>query len=283
MPETILRIVDWDELFENNRTRTMKIMQWIPIPNKHDGDGYTELIEHPDGPLHYACWVTITQVASRCHPRGTLLRSTKRAHDSASLSRITRIPAKCFEAAIPRLIAIGWLERISSDGNTLDAACQEGVRKVSGACQEGALEGKGRERKGTEGNGTEGKTKPCPAGSQRNRSERTAAVELVLNHYREHHTRANPGEPDRKRILARLAEGFSADDLIEAIDGNHRDPYCCGENPGGKKYHTLELIFRDSAHTQKYIEVPAAGAARFNEKERRGIEAGQRFIEKGMK
>ena len=127
----------------------------------------------------------------------------------------------------------------------------------------------------------ETETSSCPAGSQRNRSERTAAVELVLNHYREHHTRANPGEPDRKRILARLAEGFSADDLIEAIDGNHRDPYCCGENPGGKKYHTLELIFRDSAHTQKYIEVPAAGAARFNEKERRGIEAGQRFIEKG--
>ena len=163
MSETILRIVDWDELFENNRTRTMKTMQWVPLPNKHDGDGYTELLDHPDGPLHYACWVTVTQVASRCHPRGTLLRSTGKAHDSASLSRITRIPVPAFDSAIPRLLLIGWLERISSDGKVLERACQEGVRRVTGACQDGDISRAARprarrtERKGREGKGKEGK------------------------------------------------------------------------------------------------------------------------------
>jgi hypothetical protein len=40
----LYRIVDWDELFENSRTRQMKKMTWVPLPNKHDGDGYTELM-----------------------------------------------------------------------------------------------------------------------------------------------------------------------------------------------------------------------------------------------
>jgi len=127
----------------------------------------------------------------------------------------------------------------------------------------------------------EKETSTCRAGSQPDRPGLTAAVDAAIAHYETIHPKAKPGEPDRKRILARLKEGFSAADLIEAIDGNHRDPHCSGENANGKKYHTLELIFRDSSHTQKYIEVPATGAARFNEKERRGIEAGKRFIEKG--
>ncbi len=34
-------IRNWSENFENNRTRDLKEMKWIPVPNKHDGDGYT--------------------------------------------------------------------------------------------------------------------------------------------------------------------------------------------------------------------------------------------------
>jgi len=142
----------------------MKMMQWVPLPNKHDSDGYTALLDHPDGALHYACWVVCTQVASRCHPRGTLVRGTGEGHDSASLSRMTRIPAKCFDAAIPRLIAVGWLERISSDGKVLEQACQEGDRKVPDARQEGAR--KGREGKGREEKGKEGKEGCCAACSE---------------------------------------------------------------------------------------------------------------------
>ncbi len=146
--ELVLRVIDWDELFENNRTRALKTMGWVPIPNKHDGDGYTELIEHPSGPVHYACWVTIVQVASRCRPRGTLLRSIKHSHDSASLSRITRIPVDFFDEAIPRLITIAWLERIPLLDIDLDAERQVDVRATSGRRHLAALKGReGKERK----------------------------------------------------------------------------------------------------------------------------------------
>lgn len=104
------RIKDWDKHFENNRTRELKYLDWVPIPNKMDGDGYTELVDHPDGAAHLGAWVAIVEVASRCDVRGTLMRDGDRPHDSASLSRQTRLPKQVFDEVIPRLILIGWIE-----------------------------------------------------------------------------------------------------------------------------------------------------------------------------
>lgn len=104
-----LYIPTWKKTFENNRTRDLKIMEWVPIPAKMDGDGYTEIITHKDGPSHYAAWLAIVFVASRCKERGILMRDNGTPHDAASLARISQIPARTFTAAIPRLVAVGWL------------------------------------------------------------------------------------------------------------------------------------------------------------------------------
>lgn len=106
----LLRVRDWAEKFENNRTKEIKDLKWVPTPNKHDGDGYTELVEHENGAAHFGCWNAIVQVASKCEPRGTLLRDTGKPHDSASLARMTRLPEPMLREAIERLIVIGWLE-----------------------------------------------------------------------------------------------------------------------------------------------------------------------------
>lgn len=137
----VLRIVDWDRHFENNRTRELKRMEWVPVPNKHDGDGFTELLDHRDGVLHYGAWHLILQVASKCDPRGTLLRDGKRAHDLASLSRITRISEKVLKSAIERLLNIGWIEIYDDPALECDnpaLACASRAR---------VPEGKGRERR----------------------------------------------------------------------------------------------------------------------------------------
>jgi hypothetical protein len=163
------RIANWTERYENNRTRELKRLEWFPMPNRMDGDGYTELLDHKDGPLHFAAWVAMLQVASRCGERGTLLRDTKIPHDEASLSRITRIPAKVFEAAFPRLVLIGWL--LQDDENTQDAAWCGNVAAGCGTIpqegaaipQQSALNGReGNGKKGTEGNGKE--MPPLPDG-----------------------------------------------------------------------------------------------------------------------
>ncbi len=106
----IYKVRDWLKHFENNRTRELKELRFIILPNKQDGDGYTELLNHPNGAAHYGAWCAIVQVASKCEPRGTLLRDGARPHDSASLSRLTRISKTVFDEALSRLLLIGWLD-----------------------------------------------------------------------------------------------------------------------------------------------------------------------------
>lgn len=152
---TVYKIVNWNDHFENNRTRDMKVMAWIPLPNKQDGDGYTELLDHPNGAAHYGAWVAILAVASKCDPRGTLLRKDRThlrsPHDAASLARMTRIPAKIITEALSRLVHIGWMEtspfeiNVSQEGAEIP---QAGAPLVGATPQEPAwngIEGKGIE------------------------------------------------------------------------------------------------------------------------------------------
>jgi hypothetical protein len=140
----LYRVRDWDQHFENNRTRELKRMDWLPVPNRHDGDGFTELLDHPNGMAHYAAWHLLLQVASKCHPRGTLVREVTRPqdaaadpggrphpaaaggklpHDARSLARITHGSEAVFLEAIPRLLSIGWLEVCTASGQSAAPAC----------------------------------------------------------------------------------------------------------------------------------------------------------------
>ena len=69
---TRYRVRDWDQHFENSRSRDYKKLDWVPLPNKHDGKGYRRLIALENGPALFAAWVLIVQVASKCPQRGVL-------------------------------------------------------------------------------------------------------------------------------------------------------------------------------------------------------------------
>lgn len=101
--------------------------------------------------------------------------------------------------------------------------------------------------------------------------------ELVWKHYLAYHPRAKLDLRGKRRklILDRLAEGWSPEELQAAIDGNHRDPHCNGRNDRGTEYHSLELILRDTAHVERYIDVPAEqlAAARRTASRSRGLSA----------
>jgi hypothetical protein len=145
------RIRNWNKYFENNRTRELKKLDWVMSPNKHDGDGFTELLDHENGMAHYGAWHLILQVASKCDPRGTLLRDgaggSKTPHTAQSIARITRGDSGVINEAIKRLVSIGWLETYEYVG----IIPQEGAEK----CGVFRREGKGREGKGIEGKGRE--------------------------------------------------------------------------------------------------------------------------------
>ncbi|KKL91881.1 hypothetical protein LCGC14_1890340, partial [marine sediment metagenome] len=58
--DVLYRVADWGTIYENSASRKCQRLLWVPIPNKHDSDGYTELVvEHPNGPAHYGCWVAL--------------------------------------------------------------------------------------------------------------------------------------------------------------------------------------------------------------------------------
>jgi hypothetical protein len=142
LSDEFLRVRDWDALYENNRTRGYKKLNWVPVPNKQDGDGYTELVSVPNGAAHLGAWLAILQVASRCDPRGVLQREGHRPHDAASLARMTRLPVEVFEEAIPRLLgSIGWLEIVHGSDVIRQDAAESGQFKYA-------------ERNGTERNRT---------------------------------------------------------------------------------------------------------------------------------
>jgi hypothetical protein len=106
------RIKDWDKNFENNRTRELKRMEFVLVPNKHDGDGFRTLISKPRGTALFGAWVLILQVASKCDPRGTLVRSDGTPHTPETIARMTGSDTKLIKAALDILIhpEIGWIE-----------------------------------------------------------------------------------------------------------------------------------------------------------------------------
>lgn len=116
------RIRNASTLFETAETRKIKHLQWVPVPNKHDGKGYKRLMRLPDGPLLYAAWIGIVTVASKCTPRWVLADSDGPL-TSEDLSDKTEIPVEVFDAAFKALTSktIGWLDEIEIKGKTSES------------------------------------------------------------------------------------------------------------------------------------------------------------------
>ncbi|QRS18169.1 replication protein [Klebsiella oxytoca] len=78
-------------------------------------------------------------------------------------------------------------------------------------------------------------------------------VRQVFAHWQteHHHLTAKLDDKRRKRIKARLAEGFTADELCRAISGAKGDPWLMGKNPSKKRYDGVETILRDAAQVER--------------------------------
>ena len=139
----IWSITDWDDSFENSRSRTMKTARWCAIPNRFDGDRMAELIGE-GGDAVYAAWCAALLVASRCEPRGVLVRSNGKPHTPETLQRMTGITSKSFEKMLQLASTLGLME---------------GDKNVTGSCQDGDGSVSLNGRNGMEGmegkNGTE--------------------------------------------------------------------------------------------------------------------------------
>lgn len=192
------RVKNWEKYYENNRSRTVKDLAWVPIPNRHDGESYSEIISHKNSAIIFAGWILILQVASRCQPRGTLLKNNGIPHTPTSLSIKTRAKFEWFSTAIPVLLQVGWLEEFTVE-------IQEPVMSLSVDCQAGDEEGR-KER--TEENGMEQKG-----------MERTETAKHVVEYLNQTTgKRFQNSDESLKPIKARLKEGFTKEDCFGVID-----------------------------------------------------------------
>ena len=142
----LYQIKHWNENFENSRTRKLKQMLWIPLKNKHDGDGYTELISTPNGVESLAAWVLMAQVASRCETRGLLQRDNGKPHTPETLARMTHTRPEIFSTAIPVLMQVQWLEQVGEIVQESDVDLHDETHTLQDSDQEGnGMEGNGRE------------------------------------------------------------------------------------------------------------------------------------------
>lgn len=133
----LYRIRNWSEWFENNRSKTVKDLSWVAIPNRHDGEHFSAIMLHPKGAEIFSAWILIVQVASRCQPRGSLLRDGGKPHTAQTLSVKTRAPAIWFETALDFLSSnTDWLET-----QTVADDCQRPASVLPSSCQLGDEEG----------------------------------------------------------------------------------------------------------------------------------------------
>lgn len=68
------------------------------------------------------------------------------------------------------------------------------------------------------------------------------------------HPQAKPG-PRRSKVLARLREGYSVDQLRMAIQGCAASPHHMGENATKTRYDDLTLICRDGAKVEFFMGI----------------------------
>lgn len=216
-------IRDWDKLYENNRSRTVEALSWVKMPNRHDGENFSAIMNHKEGSKIFAAFVLMVQIASRCSPRGTLIRSNGVPHDPPSLSLKCRAPSSWFEIALPYLeYQTDWLEVV--DVPTTDSQVTSGT---SVGCQSGAQEGKGK--KGMELKGME---------ERNGASHPLDAARIIFDAW--NLLKVVPqclvmSDKRRRTLVAQLKDPFFRDNWGAALEKIQRSAFLCGKNTRGWK------------------------------------------------
>src|SRR6056297_59518 len=145
MPPQHYQIVNWSEIFENNKSRERDRCSWCPLPNKQDGLGYGLIMLEDDGPAIYGAFIAVVLMCSKqSRPRDGHLTDTGGAKGRPLAPNEISVKTKVPPNLIKRMLdvtcseSIGWIRVLGS---------------VPAERPPSVEEGKGREGKGREGEG----------------------------------------------------------------------------------------------------------------------------------
>jgi hypothetical protein len=114
------KIKNWNETYENNKSRQLKELPWYREPTVTDTYGFAFLIAKNNGIAFYGVWALLKKVAATApqSQRGYLMRGINKPHTIQTLSFQTRIPEELIREAIEALLdpEIAWLEEVDLPG-----------------------------------------------------------------------------------------------------------------------------------------------------------------------
>lgn len=143
-------IRDWEKHYENSRSRVIENLRWVPIPNRHDGETFGIIMAHKDGAAIFTGWILLLQIASKCSPRGVLIRGNGAPHNVTSLSLKCRAPVTLLSLSLNYLEnETDWLEVKESEELTeTSLGYHPPVTRPSPARHPSAEEGRNRKKEG---------------------------------------------------------------------------------------------------------------------------------------
>lgn len=133
----MIRIRDWAKHYENNRTREMKTLSWVPVKIKLSGFGYSLLAETPSGFEYFGIFVACVQAAANTPIRGSFVRGDGSAMTIGDIARIIRCKEDRTKTAISFLShELDWIENTedTSPAAKLRDACGEAAGCLRDAC-----------------------------------------------------------------------------------------------------------------------------------------------------
>jgi DNA-binding transcriptional ArsR family regulator len=91
--------------------------------------------------------------------------------------------------------------------------------------------------------------------------EKEDICRVVFNSWSQvlNHPRAKFDRKRQTRIAARLNEGFTVDDLKQVPYGVLKSKWHIGDNPQKQKYDAIDIVYRDAAQVEKFLELARNG------------------------
>lgn len=169
MANELYQVVDWDDHYENNKSRERDECSYVCMPNKQDGMGLTYILNEEDGASIYGIWCLVVGAVSRQRRMNEYGGHDKDGTPATKLRREGYLTDDGLPDGRPwsaRDLALRWRRREKEVQRALDFLCEpnvgwmrnlgESARQVPAKCPPSAPEGKGRE-----GNRREEKERPA--------------------------------------------------------------------------------------------------------------------------
>lgn len=127
--ETCWAIKQWDDVFEDYRSREVKRLRFLPFDLTRNSEAYRMLVSSRKGVEAYGVFWALVLVAARCPVRGVLADERGRSLSVARLAIKTGMSAEAIEDAIATLgnEDIGWLVRVQCPHPAGDAVSDVSV------------------------------------------------------------------------------------------------------------------------------------------------------------